>query len=97
MREPSVVPRRVQVRELVEAAFAEPRLRALSPGMSVYWLRFSPQAAPPVFGDLPMVRPLGDGRFEVRTSDGRLIEAEGAAGAAALLVRELPADVPATG
>ncbi|MFE2129631.1 DUF6193 family natural product biosynthesis protein [Streptomyces amritsarensis] len=34
------------VRELVEAAFAEPRLRALSPGASVYWLRFSRRAAP---------------------------------------------------
>ncbi|OLZ69093.1 hypothetical protein AVW11_10855 [Streptomyces amritsarensis] len=85
---------RSNLRELVEAAFAEPRLRALSPGTSVYWLRFSRRAAPPIFGDLPLARALRDGRYEVRTSDGRLQEAASTAAAVSLLVAALPADIP---
>ncbi|MFI8259699.1 DUF6193 family natural product biosynthesis protein [Streptomyces sp. NPDC085665] len=83
------------VRELVEAARAEPRLRVLSPGMSVCWLRFSRRTTPPICGDLPLVRALGNGRYQVRTCDGRLQEARGVAEAVALVVAELPADVPA--
>ncbi|MFZ3468053.1 DUF6193 family natural product biosynthesis protein [Streptomyces sp. 4.24] len=84
-----------RIRELVEAAFAETRLRALSPGTSVCWLRFSSRPTPPiVFADLPLARALAGGRYEVRTSDGRLREAEGTAEAVALLVAALPADVP---
>ncbi|THA80195.1 DUF6193 family natural product biosynthesis protein [Streptomyces sp. A0592] len=86
---------RSSLRELVEAAFVEPRLRALSPGTSVYWLRFSHRAAPPVFGGLPLARTLRDGRYEVRTADGRLQEAANAAEAVSLLVSALPADLPA--
>ncbi|CAM5310232.1 hypothetical protein SAVIM338S_00592 [Streptomyces avidinii] len=79
--------------ELVEAAFAEPRLRALSPGTSVCWLRFSRRATPPLCFDLPLVRALGDDRFEVRTPDGRLRGAAGTAEAVAMVVGGLPADV----
>ncbi|MFI6005769.1 DUF6193 family natural product biosynthesis protein [Streptomyces sp. NPDC051366] len=56
---------------LVEAASAEPRLRVLSPGTSVCWLRFSCRATPPICFDLPLVRALGNGHYEVRTADGR--------------------------
>ncbi|MFF9050721.1 DUF6193 family natural product biosynthesis protein [Streptomyces erythrochromogenes] len=85
---------RSHLRELVEAAFVEPRLRALSPGTSIHWLRFSHRAAPPVFGGLPLARALGDGRYEVRTADGRLQEAANTAEAVSLLVASLPADLP---
>ncbi|WP_239517716.1 DUF6193 family natural product biosynthesis protein [Streptomyces sp. ICC1] len=65
-------------------------------GDSVYWLRFSSRPTPPiVFAGLPSARALAGGRYEVRTSDGRLREAEGTAGAVDLLVAALPADVPA--
>ncbi|MFJ8014295.1 DUF6193 family natural product biosynthesis protein [Streptomyces sp. NPDC096339] len=85
---------RSRLRELVEAAFAEPRLRALSPGTSVYWLRFSRRATPPVLGDLPLVRALQDGRYEVRMPDGRLREAASTAEAVSLVVAALPTDLP---
>ncbi|GGS34899.1 hypothetical protein Snoj_00360 [Streptomyces nojiriensis] len=81
------------IRELVEAAFAEPRLRVLSPGTSAYWLRFSRRATPPICFDLPLVRPLGNDHYEVRTSDGGLQEAAGAREAISLVVAALPADV----
>ncbi|MGW4687623.1 DUF6193 family natural product biosynthesis protein [Streptomyces sp. NPDC004244] len=47
---------------LAEAAFATPRLRALSPGRSMCWLRFGRRVTPPVCTDVPRVRALGDGR-----------------------------------
>ncbi|MDD9382173.1 DUF6193 family natural product biosynthesis protein [Streptomyces sp. ZAF1911] len=93
LRERIAVQDRSGVRDLVEAAFAEPRLRVLSPGMSVCWFRFSRRAAPPVrFDGLPLVRALGDDRYEVRSSDGRLSEATGVAEAISLVVAALPAD-----
>jgi len=54
------------LREFIEAAHAEPRLRALSPGMAMWWMTFSRRAEEPISYELPMVRPLGDDRFEVR-------------------------------
>ncbi|MFF3212782.1 DUF6193 family natural product biosynthesis protein [Streptomyces sp. NPDC002886] len=45
--------------------------------------------------DLPMVRALRNGRYEVRTPDGRLWEATGTAEAVAMVVAALPTDVPA--
>ncbi|MGW2993548.1 hypothetical protein ACWDA9_17885 [Streptomyces sp. NPDC001193] len=41
------------------------------------------------------MRALGNGRYQARTCDGRLQEARGAAEGVALVVAELPADVPA--
>lgn len=79
-------------RELVEAAYAQPRLRSLSPGRSLFWLTFSRRAEPPACHDLPRTRPLGRGRFEVRSADGRVQEADGAAAAVAVIVRGLPDD-----
>ncbi|MGW1225329.1 DUF6193 family natural product biosynthesis protein [Streptomyces sp. NPDC001515] len=79
-------------RELVEAAFAQPRLRALSPGRSLFWLTLSRRAEPPACHDLPRARPLGQRRFEVRSADGRVQEADGAAAAVAVILRGLPDD-----
>ncbi|WP_327308758.1 DUF6193 family natural product biosynthesis protein [Streptomyces sp. NBC_01298] len=81
--------------ELVEAAFAEPRLRVLSPGTSLCWLRFGGRATAPIGFDLPLVRALRNGRYEVRTPDGRLWEATGTAEAVAMVVAALPTDLPA--
>ena len=82
-----------ELRVLVEAAFDQPALRALSPGRSMYWLTFSRRAAPPLCGDLPGVMPLGNGRYRVRHADGRLLEADGATEAVAAVLAGLPADV----
>ncbi|MFD8291042.1 DUF6193 family natural product biosynthesis protein [Streptomyces lavendulae] len=79
-----------ELQALVEAAFAEPRLRALSPGTSLNCLRFSRSPVPPLCRDLPMAMPAGDGRYRVRTPDGRFREAAGTAGAVALLLALLP-------
>ncbi|MEU9127575.1 DUF6193 family natural product biosynthesis protein [Kitasatospora sp. NPDC048540] len=79
-------------RALVEAAFEQPRLRALSPGKSMYWLTFRRRAEPPICRDLPRTRPLGNGRFEVTFADGRVQEADGAAAAVAVVVDGLPDD-----
>ncbi len=78
--------------ELVEAAFAEPRLRVLSPGRAMYWLTFSRRAAPPICRDLPAVRPLRDGRYQVRFPDRTLREADGVAEAVAMVLGGLPDD-----
>ncbi|MFF3303596.1 DUF6193 family natural product biosynthesis protein [Streptomyces sp. NPDC002908] len=84
-----------ELRALVEAAFDQPALRALSPGRSMYWLTFSRRAAPPLCRDLPGVMPLGNGRYRVRHADGRLLEADGATEAVAAVLAGLPADVAA--
>ncbi|MFC8720005.1 DUF6193 family natural product biosynthesis protein [Kitasatospora sp. NPDC057198] len=79
-------------RDLLEAAFAQPRLRALSPGRSMWWFTLSRRAAPPVCSDLPRTRPLGGGRFEVTFADRRVQEVDGAAATVAVIVGSLPAD-----
>lgn len=82
--------------ELVEAAFREPRLRVLSPGLSMQWLRFSRRATPPICVGLPMVMPLQDGRrYRVRTSGGALREVTGAAEAVAAVLEGLPEEITA--
>ena len=53
LRERAARDPRLGLRELVEAAHEQPRLRALSPGTSMWWLTFSRWAAPPVSYDLP--------------------------------------------
>ncbi|MFC8538138.1 DUF6193 family natural product biosynthesis protein [Streptomyces sp. NPDC057249] len=78
--------------DLVQAAFEQPRLRALSPGRSLYWFTLSRRAAPPICSDLPRTRPLGNGRFEVTCADGRVQEVDGAAATAAVIVDNLPDD-----
>ncbi|MEU1288194.1 DUF6193 family natural product biosynthesis protein [Kitasatospora sp. NPDC005856] len=81
-----------ELKDLLEAAHAQPRLRALSPGRSVHWLTFSRRAAPPICRDLPRAAPIGDGRYRLRFADGRLQETAGAAAAVTAIVEALPDD-----
>ena len=81
-----------QLRDLVEAAHEQPRLRALWPGTSMWRLTFSRQAAPGTSADLPRVMQLEDGRYQVRFDGGRLEEADTVAQAIALVVGALPDD-----
>lgn len=78
--------------ELVEAAFEHEQLRVLSPGRSMYWLTFSRRAAPPICQDLPAAMPLGNGRYRVRFTDGRLQELDSAAEAVVVIIEGLPDD-----
>ncbi|MEU9731364.1 DUF6193 family natural product biosynthesis protein [Streptomyces sp. NPDC048002] len=77
---------------LVEAAFEQPRLRALSPGRSIYWLTFSRRAAPPICHDLPKAMPAKDGRYRVHVPGSPARDAATAAEAVAMMVAALPAD-----
>lgn len=81
-----------QLRDLVEAAHEQPRLRALSPGISMCWLTFSRRATPPISADLPQAMRLRNGRYQVAFSGGRVEEANSAAQAIALIVDALPDD-----
>jgi Family of unknown function (DUF6193) len=92
LRERAATDPRLRLAELVEAAHEQPRLRALSPGTSMWWLTFSRRAVPPISGDLPRVMQLNDGRYQVRFDDGRLEETDSAAQAIALVVDALPDD-----
>jgi hypothetical protein len=81
-----------QLRDLVEAAHEQPRLRALWPGTSMWRLTFSRQAEEGTSADLPRVMQLEDGRYQVRFDGGRLGETDTAAQAIALVVDALPDD-----
>lgn len=94
LRERTAIRDPSRLRELVEAAFADPQLRVLSPGTSAYWLRFSHWATPPCFNGLPLVRALRNSGYEVRTAEGRLLEATDVAEAISLVIAALPADIP---
>lgn len=96
LREAAKDPRHTVPPELVEAAFAQPRLRALSPGRSMYWLTFSRSAEPPICRDLPRVMSVGEGRYRIRFADGRLEDANGAAEAVELVLDDLPDDADPT-
>ena len=92
LREHAARDPRLGLQELVEAAYEQPRLRALSPGTSLLWLTFSRRAAPPISGDLPQVSQLKDGRYQVSFGHGRFEETGSAAQAIALVVDALPDD-----
>jgi hypothetical protein len=92
LRERAAGDPRLRLQELVETAHEQPRLRALSPGTSMWWLTFSRRAAPPISDDLPRVMQLSGGRYQVRFVDGRLEETNSAAQAIALVVDVLPDD-----
>ncbi|QKW17846.1 hypothetical protein HUT16_01105 [Kitasatospora sp. NA04385] len=79
-------------RDLVEAAFEQAPLRALSPGRSMWWFTLSRRAEPPICSDFPRTRPLGSGRFEVTFADRRVQEVDGAAATVAVIVENLPDD-----
>ncbi|MFF2077982.1 DUF6193 family natural product biosynthesis protein [Kitasatospora sp. NPDC058162] len=93
MQRGPVPERDADFRDLVRAAFAQPRLRALSPGKSMWWFTLSRLAAQPVTGDFPRTRPLGRGRFEVTLADRSVRVADGAAAAVAVNLDNLPPDV----
>jgi hypothetical protein len=80
---------------LVEAAYAEPKLRQLFPFTSLRALLFSQCTDYPYTWDIPLIEPRGDGRYLVMAADRvtSLGETDGAAEAVALVVAHLPADV----
>jgi hypothetical protein len=92
LREPVPFP---QVRDLVDVAFAEPRLRQLFPFTSNWSLHFTTCTGFPYTWVVPFVDPLKDGRFRVcGPSRGTVIgEAASAEDAVALVVAHLPADI----
>ncbi|MEU9083504.1 DUF6193 family natural product biosynthesis protein [Streptomyces sp. NPDC048357] len=92
LRASAAAPPYASLYELVEAAFAEPRLRALSPRTSHDRLRFSRRATAPLRTDLPMVRATGNGRYRVRTCEGLLHHTTGTAETIALILDHLPGD-----
>lgn len=92
LRERAAKDPRLKLRELVDAAYEQPCLRALSPGASMWWLTFSRRAAPPISVDLPRAMPIKDGRYTVRFHDGRVQETDSAQQAIALIVSALPDD-----
>ncbi|MFD3806369.1 DUF6193 family natural product biosynthesis protein [Streptomyces sp. NPDC058611] len=93
MRRAAAGPQFAGLHELVEAAFGEPVLRALAPGTSMHWLRFSRRATRPRCADLPWVVPVGNGRYRVRTAGGRTRETTGVAETVGLILALLPAGV----
>ncbi|MFD7032371.1 DUF6193 family natural product biosynthesis protein [Streptomyces sp. NPDC059917] len=78
--------------DLLGAAFAEPRLRVLSPGRSLCWLTFSRGAAPPICQDLPRTMPVKGGGYRIRFDDGRLQDVDDAARAVRVVLAALPDD-----
>ncbi|MBY8877992.1 DUF6193 family natural product biosynthesis protein [Actinacidiphila acidipaludis] len=83
------------VRSLVEAAFAEPKLRQLYPFTSQRSLHFTTCTGYPFTWVVPFVDPLQDGRFRVCGPSRRAVigETDTAEEAVALVVRNLPADI----
>ncbi|MBT2234440.1 DUF6193 family natural product biosynthesis protein [Nonomuraea sp. NEAU-A123] len=79
---------------LVEAAYAEPKLRQLYPFTSHWSLHFTTCTGYPFSWDAPFVDPMGDGRYRVcGPSRGIVIgEADTAEEAIAMVVGGLPAD-----
>ena len=81
-----------ELHPLVDAAMAQPRLRALFPYTSLATLHLSRCTGYPYTTDLPYVQPLSDGRFQVVEPAGLHHTAVGAAEAVALLLAALPHD-----
>lgn len=80
---------------LLEAAYAEPRLRQLYPFTSHWNLLFSNRIGYPHDVTAPLVVPLSDGRFRVhdRRSETVVGEAGTAQEAIELVIAHLPADL----
>ncbi len=83
------------VRDLVEAAYAEPRLRQLYPFTSHWSLHFTTCTGFPFTWVVPFVDPLSDGRYRVcGPNRGTVVgEADTAEEAIALVVRHMPTDI----
>jgi hypothetical protein len=82
--------------ELIEAAYAQPRLRALFPFTSHYTLCLSQCTRFPFTHDLPVIDPIGNGRYRVSwptrspTGPAAIGETDNPDDGAALLVDHLP-------
>ncbi|MFB7911929.1 DUF6193 family natural product biosynthesis protein [Kitasatospora sp. NPDC056076] len=85
--------RDAELLNLIRAAHAEPRLRALSPGQSMWWFTLSRRAAHPGVGEFPRTRSLGRGRFELTFPDRSVRVVEGAEAAVAVILEHLPPDL----
>jgi hypothetical protein len=85
-------------RELLEAAYAEPKLRQLYPVSSHWTLHFSRSTGDVMLRDVPFVDPVRGGRYRVNATTGDVIgEADTAQQAVAMVVAALPPDCgPAT-
>ncbi|GAA1710432.1 hypothetical protein GCM10009745_68050 [Kribbella yunnanensis] len=83
------------VRDLVEAAYAEPKLRQLYPVTSHWSLHFSTCTGFPFTWVVPFVDPLRDGRYRVcGPHRGTVVgEADTAEQAIALVVGHMPSDI----
>lgn len=83
------------VRDLVEAAFAEPKLRHLYPFTSHWSLHFTTCTGFPFTWQVPFVDPLSDGRYRVcGPHRGTVVgEADTAEEAIALVVCHMPTDI----
>ncbi|AUY54370.1 hypothetical protein EH183_21530 [Streptomyces sp. CB01881] len=83
------------VRDLVEAAHAEPKLRQLYPFTSHWSLHFTTCTGYPFTWVVPFVDPLRDGRYRVCGPDrGTVIgEADTAEQAIALVISHLPTSI----
>ncbi|RAG83823.1 hypothetical protein DN069_20450 [Streptacidiphilus pinicola] len=80
------------VRDLVEAAYAEPKLKQLYPFTSHWGLHFSTCTGWPFTWVVPFIDPLRDGRFRVSGPNRRTVidEADTAAEAIDIVVAHLP-------
>jgi hypothetical protein len=83
------------VRDLVEAAYAEPKLRQLYPFTSHWSLHFTTCTGHPFSWSVPFIDPLHDGRFRVSGPHrGTVVgDADNAEEAIALVVSHLPPDI----
>ncbi|MEU4115505.1 DUF6193 family natural product biosynthesis protein [Kitasatospora sp. NPDC028055] len=85
--------RDTELLDLIRAAHAQPRLRALSPGKSMCWFTLSRRAAHPDVGDFPRTRSLGGGRYELMFPDRSVRVVEGTEAAVAVILANLPQDL----
>ncbi|MER8185711.1 DUF6193 family natural product biosynthesis protein [Kitasatospora sp. NPDC094015] len=82
-------------RLLVEAAYAQPRLRGLYPHTSHHILRFAGRTTYPFPREAPFVEPCHDGCYRVHAATGGAVlhESASAAEAVAVVLAHLPADL----
>jgi len=82
-------PQLTRLHPFITQAFREPRLRALLPYTSHQTLHFSRTVGYPYSNDCPLVVPLDDGRYLVKSADGRDLGTADAVGSVALVLTAL--------
>jgi hypothetical protein len=82
-------PQLTRLQPFITQAFTEPKLRTLLPYTSHWTLHFSRTVGYPYRNDCPHVEPLDDGRYLIRTADGRELGTADAAGSVALVLTAL--------